>query len=322
MLDNFEDNELEFLVRTSWLYYKEGLTQAEVATRLGTTRARVIRALNTAMNESLVEINLRHPRYNLLSIEDEIKSAFGLDDAVVVPTPEDSGILKTVLARGAALYLRRTLKDGDILGTAWGSTVMEVAKSITPMELENASVVMLLGGLTTAINNLNPNDTSRLIAEKLNARCFYLPVPAIVSTAKLKEFLMNDPLVDAAFEVARLATHALVGIGDTTGEAQLLQSGFINVPTLQKLCAKGAVGDVVARYFDINGQRINHEMDNRIVGLDLDDLKNGHHVVAVAGGGNKIKAILGALRGNYLDVLVTDEQTAKSILELQSQSGT
>lgn len=315
MIDDYDESYLDFLVRVAWLYYKEGLTQAEVAKRLNTTRARIVKALNVALSESLVEINLRHPRYNLLALEAQLVDAFGLDDAVIVPTPEDASHLKKSLAQAGALYLQRTLRDGDVVGAAWGSTVHGVAEHLAPMTLRNISVVMLLGGLSTAINEFNPNDTSRLIAEKLSARCFYMPVPAIVGSAELKDFLLRDSLIKAAFEMARYANRLLVGIGDTTDEARLLRTGFIDAPSLHKLCARGAVGDLIARYFDAQGQGVGHEMDDRIMGLDLDDLRERDNVIAVAGGAAKVDAILGAMRGGYVDIIVTDEVSASAVLE-------
>lgn len=318
MIEDYDENYLDFLVRVAWLYYKEGLTQANVAKRLNTTRARIIKALNVALAESLVEINLRHPRYNLLALETQLVDAFGIDDAVIVPTPEDASHLKKSLAQACALYLQRTLQDGDVVGAAWGSTVHGVAEYLPPMALKNISVVMLLGGLSTAINEFNPNDTSRLLAEKLSARCFYMPVPAVVGSAELKDFLLRDSLIQAAFEMARYANRLLVGIGDTTYEARLLRTGFIDAPSLHKLCARGAVGDLLARYFDAQGKRVGHEMDGRIMGLDLDDLKERNNVIAVAGGPAKVDAVLGALRGGYVDIIVTDEVSASAVLERHS----
>lgn len=315
MIDDYDEQYLDFLVRIAWLYYKEGLTQAEIATRLNTTRARVIRALSVALSESLVEIKLCHPFYNFLALEDEIKTVFNLEDAVVVPTPKHADQLKKSLAKAGALYLQRTLDDGDVIGVAWGSTLHAVAEELPRMTLNNVSVVMLLGGLSTAINDLNPNDTSRLLAEKLSGRCFYLPVPAIVGSSDLKQFLMHDSLIRASFDMAQYANRVLVGIGDTTEDARLLRTGFIDAPSLQKLCARGAVGDLIARYFDVSGQRVGHEMDDRIIGLDPDDLRNRDNVIAVAGGPAKVDAILGALIGRYVNVIVTDEISARAVLD-------
>ena len=311
----------DLLVRVSWLYFVEELTQADIAQRMGLSRARVIQLLREARQAKVVSIHISGNSYNCLPLERDVCDRLGLADAVVVPTPAERGRLNTALARGAALYLDRTLQNGEVLGTAWGTTLFEVAKELAPTSQRDITVVLLLGGLMSTLEGMNPNEIARLLAERFGGKYYGIYVPAIVDTKRSRDVIINDQSMRETLQLARAARKAIIGIGTADDDATLLRAGFVGVPMLAELRGKGAVGDILARYFDVEGRPVASGFDDRIIGHTLEDLREIETVIAVAGGPNKVRPILGAVRGGYVDVLVTDETTARAVLELAGPDG-
>lgn len=305
----------DLLVRVAWLYFVEELTQAEVAQRMGLSRARVIQLLREARQAKVVSIHISSNSYNCLSLERDVCERFGLADAVVVPTPAERERLNTALARGAALYLDRTLQDGEVVGTAWGTTLFEVAKELAPTSQRDIIVVLLLGGLMSTLEGMNPNEIARILAERFGGKYYGIYVPAIVDTKQSRDVIINDQSMRETLQLARAARKAIIGIGTADDDATLLRAGFVSVPMIAELRGKGAVGDILARYFDLEGRPVSSGFDDRIIGHTLDDLRQIETVIAVAGGPAKVRPIIGAVRGGYVDVLVTDEDTARALLE-------
>lgn len=304
-------------MRVTWMYHVEGMTQEAVAVACGIPRARVIRLLQQAVEEGLVRVQLSGEYFNCIDQANALKATFGLKEAMVVPTPVDEGRLKFALGEAGALHLQRTLADGMTIATAWGTTLLEVAKAMKPQPLEAVSVVMMLGGLSRNLPALNPNDIARRVAESLNGRMFSLFAPALVDDPQLRELLMQDSNVKAPLDLVRASQVALIGVGTCEASSTLLETGVLSDFEMQALRAKGAVGDILARFFDIDGRPVESALTRRVVGLELDDLRSIPTTVLVAGGNSKVKAILGALRGGFVTDIITDEASAQRLLEIE-----
>jgi DNA-binding transcriptional regulator LsrR (DeoR family) len=266
----------------------------------------------------IVQIDLVHPQLNCLSIEKKFRTELGLRDAVIVPTPPlytEEALWGTLGAAGAT-YLRRRLRDGVTLGTAWGATLSEVARRIMGEKLEDFSVVMLLGGLTSVQHAMDPAEIARQIGGAFGGRCYPLCAPAIVDTRRIKDCLLSDTGISSALNIAQAAQVALVGIGSTTDTASVVRAGVVSASQVEELRIRGAVGDICYRYYDADGRAVRTDFDERVVGLSLPQLRKIPEVIAVAGGKTKVKPIAAAIRGGLIDVLVTDESTAGEVLGL------
>jgi DNA-binding transcriptional regulator LsrR (DeoR family) len=200
----------------------------------------------------------------------------------------------------------------------WGRTMLEVALALREHPVRGLVVAQTLGGLNSA-GSFSPSRVTSLFAEKLHARTYHLYVPAIVATKELRNVLLADPGVRLALDMARKASCLMVGIGKPEIGAAVVETGFLDSANLRKLLAQGAVGDITARYFDINGKRVLGEVDDRAIGLLWEDIESLENVIGVACGANKTKAILGALRTGLLDVLITDDRTAAAVLKAASK---
>ena len=313
MLKNPSNTDL--LARMAWLYYKENMTQDEIAKRLNLSRSKVVRLLQKAKDEGIVHFHIISPLNNCLDIEQELKSVFKLEDAMVVPVGQYEKIRET-LGKAAAQYLERRLKSGHLFAVGWGRTVYEVAKFIRPNNIKRLKIVTLNGGLTTSFY-LNPYDVGAKLSSLFKGECYYIHAPAITISEELCRSFRSDPTVKQALQMAKLANYSLVGIGEMSAETTLISTGYISLADVGILHRKGAVGNIVGQFFDIEGNIIDCDLHKRIVAFPIEELRKMKNVIGVAGGKNKIEAILGALHGNFITVLITDEETATSIINLE-----
>lgn len=311
------DALIDPVVTAAWLYYHHNYTQADVAKELNVSRATVANMLTKAKDDGLVTISLRPDLLSRRTLSATLRERFGLDDVYLVPTAEDMDENEVLhsLGSAAALYLEHALQPGEVLGTAWGATMLEVARALKLTAIEGLVVAQSLGSLNSG-EGFNPIRVASLMAEKLGARVYHLYVPAVVESVEVKDILLRDRHIRAALEMARSASRLVIGIGKVSHDATVVRAGFLDKLTMDELKAKGAVGDLSGRYFDLQGRPVETEVDTRIIGLTWENLTRIRPVVAVAGGHDKAAPVLGALRTGCLNVLITDERTARKVLAL------
>jgi DNA-binding transcriptional regulator LsrR (DeoR family) len=314
--------EEEALARVTWLYYHRKLTQEQIGQELGISRPSVARYLRRATEAGLVTVSLRRDLLERMELSAQLAQKFNLREVYVVPTAKTdlaTDILQAVSKMGA-LYLQANVKPDQILAVAWGRTLLEVARSLENHPVRGLVVAQSFGGLNNG-ESFNPLRVTSLVAEKLHARVYHLYVPAITATKQLREVLLADPGIRSALDVARQASYFMAGIGILRSSALIVESGFLDLPTLDRLKALGAVGDISARYFNIHGQHITGDIEDRIIGLSWDDVAKLKNVVGIACGTEKTEAIIGALRTGLLHVLITDDQTAEAVLDYLAAEG-
>lgn len=314
-----DSSSIDFLTRIAWLYHKEGMTQDKVASRLNISRSKVVRLLKKAEKNGIVHVHILSPLCNCLQIEQKLTSIFNLQDAMVVPTGQEENIRQT-LGKAAAQYLERHLKSEDLLAVGWGRTIFEIVNFIRPNNIKNLRVVTLHGGLTTSLY-LNPYDIGGKLASIFDGECYYIHAPHIAASEELCRSLKSDSMIKQTLEMAKLASCYLVGIGETSVDSTLAKMGYINPTEMERLRQQGAVGNILGQFFNIKGEAIDCDLHRRIVALSLKDLKEMKNVIGIAGGKGKIKAILGALCGGYIKILIANEKTAKEVMNLGAKEG-
>jgi len=310
---------IDFLTRVAWLYHKEGMTQDKIASNLNISRSKVVRLLKKAEENGIIHVHILSPLYNCLQIEQKLISTFNLQDAMVVPTGREENIRQT-LGKASAQYLERHLKSEDLLAIGWGRTIFEVASFIRPDNINNLRVVTLHGGLTTSLY-LNPYDIGGKLASIFDGQCYYIHAPHIATSEKLCRSLKSNSMIKQTLEMAKIASYSLVGIGETSAESTLAKMGYINLTEMERLRQQGAVGNILGQFFNIKGEAIDCDLHRRIVALSLKDSKGMKNVIGIAGGKGKIKAILGALCGGYIKILIANEKTAKEVMNLGAKEG-
>ena len=312
-------NEEDALAKVTWLYYHRKLTQQQIAEELGISRPTVIRLLRQASAQGLVTVTLRLDILRRMDIALEMAQRFGLKEVFIVPTSKrdsESDVIRAV-GRTGALYLETNIKPDQILTICWGRMMYEVASALAEKPVSGLVVAQSFGGLNSG-ESFNPSRVTSLVGEKLHARVYHLYVPAMVATKELRDVLLADSGIHAALEVARHASIFMAGIGKVENTATILETGFFDISTIDRLRARGAVGDISGRYFDIQGKRILGDIEDRIIGLTWEDLEQLEKVAAVACGQDKTQAILGALRTGILDYLIIDDCTALEVMNSNS----
>lgn len=294
------------------MYYANDLTQQEVAERLGVSRFRVLRALRRAKELGLVHVEVSTERFGRdFALEEGLVERFSLSEAVAF---DSSGIDEPgqVAARLTGSYLSGVLEAGSVLGVGISATVGLVPPSLRGLSSLGCTVVSLTGAVAVAETETpgNPVDLVPAFARALGGPALRVLAPVLATTAEARAAITAEPDVAEQIEVARRADVAVVGVGHLGEDAFLRSQGVLGSDDLACLERSGAVGDLLARYFRADGTAVDAPLDHRVVGVGLEDLRGMKRVVAVALGESKRHAILGALQGGYLDVLVTDASTA------------
>jgi len=291
------------------------MTHQEIADQEGVSRIKITRLLKEAVDNKIVEFNIKDPVVQSLELEEKIQTAFGLKTVVVTPTPRSQNDLFDILGRFAADFLVRRLKSNLKIGIGWGRTLNGMLPYLDRATDRSIHVISLTGGL--AANELQPNpyDVASALAGRLGATPHYPLAPAIVENAHVKQLLLGERRVQDIVELWKQIDVVLMSIGMIACDTGL----YYSFPDPQKECERvlklGAVGDLLATPFDIHGRFVNSGFLDRMITIDLSDLKQVPVVAGIAGGQHKVQAVLGALRTGCLNTLITDEDTARRILK-------
>ena len=297
------------LLRAAWLYYQDGLTQADVADRLFVSRPTVGRLLERARGAGIVRVEVVAEHLAAYTLARRLQDRYGLDDAIVVPR----GQLLTRERRnerlGVALasLLQRFLHPGAVVGVGWGDTVARALGALAPSSLEGVTFATVTGGIDAI--------TSRVIGHQaiaLHLRA--IPAPLIVSSPQMAVALQAEPAIREVLDLASGAVVTLTGIGTALPRSSAARSGLLTEEDIEGFAAIGAVGDMLGEWFASDGRVVHGATSDRRVGISLAELSTRPNVIGVAGGAEKVPAIRGALAGGYLDLLVTDEEAADGLL--------
>jgi deoxyribonucleoside regulator len=314
--------ELQLLLQVARLYYEDDLTQKEIAEELGMSRPTVSRLLAQARQEGIVQISIADPFAENKDPSTELARTYGLRQAIVISS---EGVTEERLIRrlgvAAARYLRTSLREGELVGMGWGRTLHAVAEALEPERPLGIQVLPLIGGMGQVSSSLQVNELARRLAEAFDGTWSPLYAPAFVGDEATYESLCQVSDVAAIVQNWPSLNTALVGIGHFAmhRKQSMLFGGYMQESLIQELARRGAVGDLCGRFFDTHGRQC--LVEPGVMGISLDQLRELKHVVAAAGGEEKAAAILGALRGGYLDVLVTDTTAARAILSAQEVDG-
>jgi deoxyribonucleoside regulator len=307
------DTEL-LMVRIAELYYDEDKTQDEIGALLSVTRWKVGRLLTQARERGIVRIEIMHPRARRLGSERELRERFGLRDAVVVPDSEDA---LSRVAQAAADYLTTLRPVPRTLGVSWGRTLDNVADHLPIGWATGVSVVQINGGVSLNRRPGTASTTAAEIAHKGGGQATLLPSPAILEHLETARAIAADRTVAAVLARAATANAYLYSAGVADSSSVLVDSGYLSPRDVTELVRKGAVGDVVGRYIDANGNPVDPSLDERTVGLGLDQLRNAQTAIFVVAGEAKHDIARAVVTSKLCSIIVTDESTAAALLEEQ-----
>ena len=319
-LDDSAYDNARMIHRILSLYYSAESTQSEIARQLGISTSKVNRLLQKAQRQGMVRISLHIPFQHLFDLEKRLQETFHIPEVVVLPgsTRDTLSLLSTLGAAGAR-YLLEHLQDGDVIAIGGGTTVHALVEAVQPERTYRVDVVPVVGGVQgRAITDVN--FLAVRLAERLGGRAFHLHSPAFTDSPQQRKDLLNMGPIKDILNIARRANIALLGIGTVDPESsRFVQFTALSAEDMKQMAALyHGIGELLAIIYDLTGKPCAQPYADRVVGLTIEVLQAIPLRIGVAGSLSKAAAILGALRGRYLHTLITDENAAQGVMELQS----
>jgi deoxyribonucleoside regulator len=307
--------KLSKVIEAAKLYYLLDYNQNEIAKRLGISRPTVSRLLQQAKSEGIVQITIMDPTEDVENLALQLEKKFNLKKVIVASIPQfENHIIKNYLGEKAAIYLHEIVKDHDIIGVTWGTTLYHIAVELKQKFVKDVKVVQLKGGVSHAETNTYASEILYLFGKAYNTTPHNLPLPAIVDHVVVKQAMEADRHINKILELGKQANIAVFTMGSIKKDSLLFQMGYFTESD-QKALNEKAVGDICSRFFDKDGEVCDESLNERTLGVKLEDLRDKEYSILVAGGPNKIEGIYGALKGSYANVLITDQFSAKFLLD-------
>jgi DNA-binding transcriptional regulator LsrR (DeoR family) len=308
------DNQ-ELMIRAAWLYHVEGLTQAQIAERMNVTRRRVNEVLAMAVEEGVVRVSFSSPLAENVRLEEELCRRFELEEAVVVPTPEDERQLHAVLGRGAAAFLDRIVRQRRpaSIGVGWGDTLRETVRHMTPADASQIELRSMMGGLTRGAE-INTFEIVRSFAQVLGAKCRYFAAPIYADSEASREVIVAQPVFQEFLQDSSEVDISFLSVGDVTGHSLQVRYGLPPGTDIKALIAAGAVGDLLGRYLDPCGLPVDHPLNRQVISPDLENYRRIPCRIIASGGPHKHAILLAAVRAGLATTLVTDSRSARTLL--------
>lgn len=313
-----ERRRIQLLLQVARAYYEQGQTQEQVAASVGYSRSFVSRLLTEAKEKGVVQFIVGHPVERQISLENQLATAFGLRRARVTASPPGGLPSSLAVAQSGADVLLEEVRQVTVLATSSGSTIDQLVRQLPAVSLQELHVVQMIGALARGNHSIDSTEIARRIAMRLEAATYHpMPAPLVVRSARMAKELQKEEAVANALALASHADVALMGIGalDVRGVSGQIFHGWMTAQESHMLASRGAVGHISAQHFDQWGEPIKSDLSQRVMSVPLERLAGITTVIGVASGAHKVAAILGALRGHHIDILVTDESTAQAVLQ-------
>lgn len=303
------DYEEMLMVKASWYYYFEGITQQQAADRMGITRMRVIKLLEQARQKGIIQFRLRRDREIRMSLERALMERFTLKDAFIVPAVEEPSQVNASIARAASMYIQERLTANSCINIGYGDTPSRILNNLATIAEHTLTCVSLTGGVSYYLPDTRSN--------VFNAKLHLIPAPLIASSKEMAQAMLHEESVMEINRMISLSHLTVVGIGAIHESATIFRTGILNQNDFTYLKMQGAAGDLLSHFIDPEGNLIDTPLEERLISTPLGTLKKLQNVIGVAAGDSKIEAVRAALKGRFLDVLITDDRTAEQVLGIK-----
>ncbi|NHC41205.1 sugar-binding transcriptional regulator [Bacillus sp. MM2020_1] len=310
------DEKISRLVEVAKMYYQLDYSQQEIAKKLGISRPTVSRLLVQAVDEGVVHIKICDPAEDVQELAMQIKEKFNLKHCIVASIPEyKDELIKEKLGEVSADYLYGIVQSGDTIGITWGTTLYQLVKQIQPKNVKDVTIVQLNGGVSYSESNTYASEIINGLANAFHTIPHFLQVPAVVDHIVVKQAIIADRHVKKILELGKQANIAIFTVGDPGEQSTLMHAGYFLESDIEILRANKTVGDICSRFIDINGHISHETLNDRTIGIELSHLDEKEYGILIAGGNTKVEGIYGALRGRHANVLITDQYTARALLD-------
>lgn len=314
--ESVKERDTELVLRVARLYYEGGFSQDEVAVQVGTSRSNVSRMLTVAKAMGFVEIRVIAPLSRQEGISNELQKSLKIREVHVMTSEPNESTLNTV-GRAAARILVNALRPNQTIAISWGRGLEATIHEIQSDLISGLKITQLMGSLSSIPTSISAEEVGRVLARNLNAQFIPFLAPIFVSTPEVRQNIYQERAVSETLKLARKADIALVGIGSKgAASSELVITDFNLSASEEKNVRQKYAGDVAARFFDVNGNPVSAELDSRLIGLTLDEIRNIPKVIGVASGADKALGVIGTARTGLIDVLVIDNACATAILKV------
>ena len=301
-------------LRAAWMYYVEEMTQSEVADALGIGRVTVARLLSDARALHEVRISLDKGLAELPSLEIALQKAFGIGEALLAPVSAAEADPVGPIGAATGHFVSSLLRANMQIGLGWGRTLSRCLGFLEDRPIPGLSVLSLLGGVTKA-RAYNPSEFAWQFSRAFQADCYLIAAPAVVDSRTTKDALIDRCGLRDVFDRAKDLDTVVLSVGSMTGDNSPFHHGMLSEADRQALIAKGAVGNLLYQYFDIEGRLVDHPINDLVMAVPLNVIRAVPNRVLSSGGSDKIQAMIGALRLLEPTVCITDERTAAAMLD-------
>jgi DNA-binding transcriptional regulator LsrR (DeoR family) len=301
------------LLRCAHLFYNDKMNIQTIGTKLGISRFRVSRYLREAEEKGIVKIEINDDKLIYESLACDLQKKYGVGRVIIVPVTAtmDEDLVRKMVGQKCAELLASVRQDFTI-GITWGRTIAHMTESVPESGLKVRRVAELTGG-PGLIDAGIPTNTLAMFARKLLTHCYQMPSPIIVSSVEIGRSLKQDRSIRTTLEMSKTSEIAICGIATLDNRSMLFRAGFIDEADLAYLKAKGAVGSILGRFFDKDGQEIDSEFKERVISVDFEDFRKIPERIILAGGWGKAECIRGLLRGGLVSTIITDNITASAL---------
>lgn len=312
----------DLMVKVCKLYYEEDFNFNDISRKLKLSRFKIYRIMKKAKESGIVKINIAKPLKSYVDLEIKFEKLYNLKRVFILENLSSSvDELKNKLSQAGAELLLEILDDQDIIGISWGSTVQKILNQL-PIQIDKkVEVVQLSSGSNLVSMNMICHDLTRQLAERFGTTPHLIFAPQLVGNKELRDLLIKDESIKKTFDFFDKITVVIFGIGAFSPDfiKMLLENGQITAGELDILIKKKAVGDIFSNYIDFDGKLCDESLTRRLITMPVEKLRNIPYSLALAGGKEKAKPILAAIRGGYINMLVTDKGTIEEILDIDDK---
>ncbi|AOZ93712.1 sugar-binding transcriptional regulator [Paenibacillus crassostreae] len=310
---NTDDKKM--IIKICKLYYYESWTQEKIAEKFNVSRPFISKMIQKAREVGIVEILVHDDSHQTYELEKGIEQMFNLKQVLVVPTRDlNNELVTSAVGKAAAQFVQKLIKDGDRIGVSWGNTLYHMVREFPLEKKGNVKVVPLVGGTGNERTEIHSNQIAYEMAKKLGGKCESLYAPSIVETEQLKEQIVRLPNIASVLAEGEKVDLAIVGIGNPYSMSTMERFGYLTEEVLDELKELDVVADINSRFINREGHMVSHSINNKVIGIGLESLKQTNNVVGLAFGLHKIDCIKATLKGGYIQMLVTDEATANKVI--------
>jgi len=304
----------DFLITIARRYYIDEKSQQEIADEFGISRPTVSNILRTCKETGIVETRIQEGSPRTSALGEVLKKKFGLNRAIVIPVSDDAISLLSRLGKEAALFTHSIIRDGMQIGIAWGTTLYQMVHQMQYENVEDVSVVQLMGGFGASNPQYDGSELARELSKRLKAKYYPLQCPVLVKNILVKELLLEEPWIRKSLIQTSSLDVAFVGISSNNPDSSaLVRAGYLTNEEAERIQKAGAIGHICGYSYDKNGNLMDIPVNNRIIGIEFNAFLKIPERIGIACGANKAAAVNAALKGGHLTTLITDESLAAKL---------